>query len=171
MPNPGVQPPNPGLTPTFQMPRPLVPGSLIVFHYINWKNDPTPMVIVSRIIPGRMLKGINVHYLAFREVSRLLRIGGGNPSFSYYNIKGNRYISSAFRSYSWGGVDFGTMRVLDVSFLLQAMKMVTSFDPLQIRAIRSEIERQLAQQMNQPHAGPTLLPPGAENQSETPPQI
>lgn len=143
----------PALAPQLNLPKPITPGSLIIFHYMLWKNDPTPVVIVSRVIPGGVIKGVNLHYLSFPYVKRVL--GLSNPSFSYYNIKADQYISGAFRSYSWRGIDFSSIRVLDTQFLLQTMKMVTSFDPVQIRAMRQQIEMQLSQQVNQPQAGPS----------------
>lgn len=162
---PGPRPQQPSIQqPTPQMPQPVTQGGLIVFHYMMWKNDPTPVVIVSSVVPGVMIKGVNLHYLSFPYVKRVLGIGGGNPSFSYYNIKADRYLSGAFRSYSWSGIDFSSMRVLDTKFLLQTMRMVNSFDPLQIRAIRQQIESQLNQQVGQPQAGPSAPQPFGPSQ-------
>lgn len=162
---PGMPPglPQPGAVPQVQAPQPapqpVTKGSLVIFHYMLWKNDPTPVVIVSNYEPGTVLKGINLHYLSFPYVKRVLGLGGGNPSFSYYNIKADRYISGAFRSYNWRGIDFSGMRVIDAKFLLRMMNLSSSFDPLQLRAMRQQVEQQLAQQVNQPQAVPTAPQP------------
>lgn len=152
-------PNQPQMNPSMQLanaaPRPLGKGSLVVFHYMLWKNDPTPVVVVSSFQPGLMMKGVNLHYLSFPYVKRLLALGAGNPGFSYSNIKADRYITSAFRSYSWRGIDMTSIRVLDAEFLRRTMQMVSSFDPLQIRAIRQEIERQFAAPVDQQRAGPS----------------
>ncbi len=68
---------------------------------------------------------------------------GVGSTFSYYNIKADQYIVSAFRSYLIRGIMFEKSRIIDANFLLKMMSMVKSFDPLQIKAIRQEIERQL----------------------------
>ena len=127
-------------------------GSIIVFPYMYWKNDPAPCVMVSSI-DGTMVKGINLHYLTFAYVKRVLP--SANPGFSYYNIKADKYIVSAFRSYLVRGIVFDKLRMIDSRFLLQVMTMVRSFDPIQIKALRQEIERQLYTGYPQPMANPT----------------
>lgn len=127
-------------------------GSLILFHYQLWKNDPAPLVIVSSVTPGYVVKGVNLHYLTFNYINRIIASVG--PGFSYNNIRGDQYIMGAFRSYLWSGIDFKTMRSIDTGFLLKMMSSVRSFDPNQIRAMRMEIDRQISQQMQQPVAMP-----------------
>jgi hypothetical protein len=142
-------------TPTlYQGPNTIQKGSLIVFPYLYWKNDPMPCVLVSSV-NGYVLKGINLHYLTFTYIKKLLMPNVNNPSFSYYNIKSDPYITSAFRSYLVRGIAFEKSRVIDAKFLLQMMTLAKSFDPNQIRAIRQEIERQLSQGIAQPQATPT----------------
>lgn len=119
-------------------------GAIVIFPYSLWKNDATPCVMVSGATPY-MIKGINLHYLTFSYVKRLLAPNANNAAFSYYNIKADQYIVSAFRSYLVRGIMWERARVIDANFLLRMMAVVRSFDPLQIRAIRQEIERQLYQ--------------------------
>ncbi len=141
--------------PTNFQPSPQVTrGNLILFPYSFWKNDPTPCVLVSSV-NGYVLKGINLHYLTFQYVKRLL-IPGVGSTFSYYNIKADQYIVSAFRSYLIRGIMFEKSRIIAANFLLKMMSMVKSFDPLQIKAIRQEIERQLYEGYSQPQA--TTMP-------------
>ena len=139
-----------------QPPSVLSKGSLVFFHYNLWKNDPNPMVILSYYKPGIMIKGVNLHYLTFESIRRVLQIGSGNPNFAYDNIKGGQYIDlvNAFRSYSWRGIDFGSIKIMDGKFLVQMMQQVRSFDPSQIQAIRERIESQLNQTF-QPQASPS----------------
>ena len=93
-----------------------------------------------------------MHYMTFPIIRNLLRTGGNNSIFSYANIKGNKYITDAFRSYKWTAIR--QVRVMDVSFLLTVMGMVRSFDPSQIMAIRKMVQEQLRRETN-PAATPT----------------
>lgn len=130
-------------------------GGIIVFPYMFYKNDPTPCVLVSSV-NGTVLKGVNLHYLTFNYIKRLMP--NANSGFSYYNIKADKYIVSAFRSYLVRGIMFEKSKIIDSQFLFKMMTMVNSFDPIQIRAIRQEIERQLAVGYPQPQAAPTPAP-------------
>ena len=129
------------------------------------------MVIISKYNPGGVIKGVNLHYLTFQSIRQVLQIGSGNPNFSYYNIKGGgQYIDlvNAFRSYSWRGIDFGSLKIMDGKFLMQMMQRVRSFDPSQINAIRQHIEAQLNQTF-QPQAAPTgPMPLSAPTGTPTP---
>lgn len=144
-----------------QQPNVIQKGSIVIFPYQYWKNDPNPCVLISTA-NGQVIKGINLHYLTFNYVQKLLSTNAGNPSFSYYNIRADQYIVSAFRSYMVKGIIMNKARVIDSKFLLRMMSMVRSFDPLQIRAIRQEIERQLNTGYAQQQAMPT---PGISNPS------
>ena len=62
-------------------------GSLISFNYMFMKHDPYPMVIVTDIMYGRRIRGVNLNYLTFRDIKRMLDQFGENPAFSYKNIK------------------------------------------------------------------------------------
>lgn len=123
-------------------------GSLISFNYSFWAHDPYPMVIVSDIIPGNKIRGINLHYLTFNYVNSLLRTSSGNPAFSYSFIKNDTYITSAFRSYKWQGIK--NIRKLDSNFILSIMGMVRSFDINEIEAIRKSIQQQMNVLLNPP---------------------
>ncbi len=127
-------------------------GALVSFSYQWWKHDPYPLLILTDIFQGNMLRGINLHYLTFPYIRNLLKMGGNNPAFSYANIKGDKYITNAFRSYKWNAIR--QVRVMDVSFLLTIMGMVRSFDPSQIMAIRKIVQDQLRRETN-PAANPT----------------
>ena len=127
-------------------------GALVTFAYQRWIHDPYPLLIITDITPGNRIRGINLHYMTFPAIRGLLKIGGNNPMFSYANIKTDRYIINAFRSYKWNAIR--QVRVMDVEFLMTTMNMVRSFDPAQIMAIRKSVQEQLQQATN-PAAGPT----------------
>jgi hypothetical protein len=145
-----------------QYPQPRQPnaiqrGAIVIFPYQFYKNDATPCVIISSV-DGVYLKGINLHYLTFMKIKQLLQPNITNAAFSYSNIKYDPYITSAFRSYLVRGIMFEQSRVVDSAFLMRMMSMVNTFDPVQIQAIRSEIERQLNTGYAQPQAAQSAQP-------------
>lgn len=121
-------------------------GSLISFNYGLWIHDPYPLILVTDIMPGNKIRGLNLHYLTFPSIKQLLRTGGNNPNFSYQNVKANKYITSAFRSYKWQGIR--QVKMMDVNFLLTVMATVRSFDPNQVKAIRESVEAQIQRMVN-----------------------
>lgn len=128
-------------------------GALISFSYQWWKHDPFPLLILTDVFQGDRIRGINLHFLTFPYIRKILNTGGNNLGFSYANVKGDRYITqNAFRSYKWTAIK--QVRVMDVSFLLTVMGMVRSFDPSQIMAIRKVVQEQLRRETN-PAASPT----------------
>lgn len=132
-------------------------GSLITFNYAFWKNDPYPLVIVSKVLPGNMICGVNLHYLTFNYIKNMLQRYCNNPGFSYSTIKGDSYIVGAFRSYKWNGIR--QIRVLDCGFLLKVMTMVRSFNPADVELIRQQVQEQIQRQVN-PRANEINTPPG-----------
>ncbi len=127
-------------------------GSLISFNYSFWVHDPYPLIIVTDLLPNNRVRGVNLHYLSYVYIKTLLRgslqIGG----LSYGNIKSDKYITNAFRSYKWMGIR--QIKKLDCNFLLTVMATVRSFDPNQVRAIRESIQAQISREAN-PKAEPT----------------
>ena len=118
-------------------------GSLVMFQYAFWMHDPVPLVIVTDYLPGRRVRGVNLHYLTFTYISNLLtRV---STAFSYQSIKGDAYISSSFRTYKWAGIS--QVKIFNSKFVLQMMTVARTFDPYQIRAIRQSVEQQLQQQI------------------------
>lgn len=127
-------------------------GSLISFGYARWVHDPYPLVLVTDVLLNNRIRGVNLHYLTFPYIRNILRLGSNNPAFSYLNIKGDRYIVNAFRSYKWQGIR--QISMLDSAFLLTVMAAVRSFDPSQVKAIRRAVQEQIRRQVN-PVAAPT----------------
>jgi hypothetical protein len=121
-------------------------GVLMSFAYSFWRNDPYPVIIATKVTPGKRIKGINLHYLPFYKIKELLNGQCNNPSFSWQNVKGDTLFSDAFRSYKWGGIR--QVKVLDCQFLLTVMGMVRSFDPAEIEIIRRQVQEQIRQQVN-----------------------
>jgi hypothetical protein len=106
-------------------------GSLISFHYPrsfamipNIIHDPYPMVIITDIWP-KYIRGVNLHYLTFPYVKRLLMNFGGK-SFSYFNIRSDKYMANAFRMYVRMGVQ--QPKRLDTEWLMTVLASVRSFD-------------------------------------------
>lgn len=140
----------------------VVRGSLITFNYTFHKpgHDPSPMVLVTDIW-DRYVRGINLHYLTFPVIKRMIYPSPGvsvcdNPIFTYQYIKGNRYIQSAFRQYKRNGIQ--RLRKLDCAFIVNALGVSRSFDPNEIEAIRRSIREQIRRMVNEPAApGETIV--------------
>lgn len=124
-------------------------GSLISFNYMFMKHDPYPMVIVTDIQYGSRVRGVNLNYLTFRDITRMLHQFGENPSFSYTNLKYDRSLLAAiesFREYKWMGIR--QLRKLNSDFLLQTIEVARSYDPSQMNEMRKAVKEQLQQQVN-----------------------
>ena len=135
-------------------------GDLIRFNYTFWIHDPYPLVIVTDVSNGNMVRGVNLHYLTFPYIKTLLNLGCRNLSFSYRNISGDAYIVNAFRSYKWQGIR--QVKKLDCAFILNVMSLVRSFDPQQVKVIRQEIMRQIKREVNPPAKATVLTNQQAE---------
>lgn len=121
-------------------------GSLCVFNYQFYKHDPYPMQLVSSIYSDGKVAGLNLHYLTFRYVKFLIKQYCGSGSFSYQNIKGDRYIVNAFRTYKPNGMR--NIKMIDCQFLLSILGRIRSFNPNEIEAIRKEVQEQLGRATN-----------------------
>ncbi len=121
-------------------------GSLISFTYSNWKHDPTPLVIVTDLISGDRIRGLNLHYLTFNNIQRILQTYCDNAAFSYRDVMADSYVVGAFRHYKTQGIR--GPRKLDCEFILRVMKMVRSFDPSEVAKIEETVEQQLREQVN-----------------------
>lgn len=122
-------------------------GSLVSFNYVFWRNDSYPLVIVSdNALANGKLWGVNLHYLTFPYIKKLLSLSSNNPAFSYSSISGDGYMKKAFRSYKWKGVR--QLKVLDQRSLLSIMSMVRSYDPAEVQIIRRQVQEQISRQIN-----------------------
>ena len=138
--------------------KPVGRGSLVSFNYIFHKpgHDPNPVVLITDIWPN-YIRGINLNYLTFPTIKNLvfpspIQTVCDNPVFTYQYIKGNDYITSAFRQYKRNGVQ--RLRKLDCAFIVKALGLTRSFDPNEIEAIRRSVREQIRQLVNQ-RAAPT----------------
>lgn len=125
-------------------------GSLISFHYPhsfamipNVIHDPYPMLIITDIWP-KYIRGVNLHYLTFPYVKKLLLAYGGK-SFSYLNIRNDRYLANAFRMYVRVGVQ--QPKRLDTEWLMTVLSSVRSFDAGEIEQMRANIQKQIQQRL------------------------
>lgn len=142
-------------------------GSLITFSYIFHKpgHDPIPMVLVTDIW-DKYIRGINLHYLTFPVIKKLMFPSPGqsicdSPQFTYQYIKGNNYITSAFRQYKRNGIQ--SLKKLDCQMIINAMAISRSFDPNEIEAIRRAVREQI-QRITDVRAAPTgEIPLGVPN--------
>ena len=89
---------------------------------------------------------MNIHYLTFPYIRKLLEISAGNPAFSYKSISADGYLSGSYRSYKWNGIR--QVKILDYKFLLNVMTMVRTFDPAEVQIIRRQVQEQMRQQIN-----------------------
>jgi hypothetical protein len=122
-------------------------GSLISFTYPksyamvpNIIHDPYPMVILTDIFP-KYIRGVNLHYLTFPYVKKIIESFGGNQQFSYYHIKPDAYIANAFRMYVRAGVQ--RPKRLDSEWIKTLLESVRSFNPGEVEKIKSQIQRQI----------------------------
>lgn len=119
-------------------------GSLVVFNYIFHKNDPSPLVLITDNQP-QYIRGVNLHYLTFPVIKKLLYPGGSiceSSRVTYSYVSTDSFVVSAFRQYKKNGIQF--MKKLDCSTIVKAMSIARSFDPNEIEAIRNEIREQLS---------------------------
>lgn len=123
-------------------------GSLVSFNYPrsfavspNVIHDPRPMVIITDIWPQFYLRGVNLHYLTFPYVKRILEMWGGDTSFSYSHIRADRYLASAFRMYNMKGIR--QAKRLDSEWLKTVLQSVRTFDAGEIEKIRAKIQQQI----------------------------
>lgn len=127
-------------------------GSLVQFIYNFAKpgHDQTPLVVLTDVMPN-YFRGVNLHYLTFPAIKKILQRSGlnacNNQFFSYSNIKTDGYIKTAFRMYKRVGVR--RLKVMDCDFVLNALGAVRAIDPQEIEAIRSNIKEQLQKTVNQ----------------------
>ena len=138
-----------------QMVKAVNKGSLIVFNYIFHKpgHDPYPLVLLTDVnYPQKNpihIRGVNLHYLTFPTIKKLLQPNVNNLGFSYANIKEDSYISGAFRQYRRTGIR--QLKTLNTTFLLNVLASVRSFNPNEIEAIRKSVREQL-QRLTNPSA-------------------
>lgn len=150
-------------------------GSLITFNYLFHKpgHDTWPLVLVTDVnyqtktSPQSFVRGINLHYLTFPIIKKLLFPGPGqsvcdNGIVTYQYIKGDEYIKSAFRQYKRNGI--ASLKKLNCDFIVNALAISRSFDPNEIEAIRKSVREQLRRIVN-PTAGPSGEMPVGQNPS------
>jgi hypothetical protein len=128
-------------------PAQLSKGKLCLFQYLFFKHDAYPMVLVSSMYRDGRVAGLNMHYLTFRYVKFLIQNYCNKGMFSYNNIRGDRYIVNAFRTYKRNGVR--NVKIINCDFLLSILGQIRSFNPNEVEAIRKEVERQLGRITNQ----------------------
>lgn len=123
-------------------------GSLVRFNYIFHKpgHDANPDVIITDVSPI-YIRGLNIHYLTFPYIRRLIRANCNNPSFSYKLIKGDKYLVSAFRQYKVSGIRM--LKNMDCDFILNLLAGIRAVTPMEIGAIRKTIDEQLSKPVNQ----------------------
>ena len=105
----------------------------------NVIHDPYPMVIITDVWP-KYIRGVNLHYLTFPYVKKLLTTYGGK-NFSYFHIRSDKYMANAFRMYVRMGVQ--QPKRLDNEWLMDVLGSVRSFGPGEIEQIRMNIQKQI----------------------------
>ena len=123
-------------------------GSLVSFSYIFHKagHDPYPNVIVTDT-SSLYIRGLNIHYLTFPYIRRLLQGNCNNPNFGYGTIKNDKFLVSSFRQYKRSGIK--SLKVLDCNFILNLLGTVRAISPNEVEAIRNTINDQLNKMTNQ----------------------
>ena len=131
--------------PVYTTPQLTQKGNLVTFQYLNYKHDSNPLLLVSGIDPAGMIKGINLHYLTFPNIKRLIETYC-NRTFSYEMVKGDLIVKKSFRKYK--SVMIRNMRVVDCSFLLGIMGVARSYSPTEMEAMRLDVENQIREYLN-----------------------
>lgn len=120
-------------------------GSLVSFKYNFYKHDPSPLILVAKIDGEGTLHGINLHYLTFKFIKKLISLYCGK-SFAYSYIRNNYFIKNSYRSYKKQGRK--NVQVLDCEFLNKVLGSVKSFKPTELESIRKSIQQQLNEKTN-----------------------
>jgi hypothetical protein len=139
-----IRNPNSRISPNFGFKK----GNLITFNYSFWKNDPYPLIIISKDSTYGVgkLRGVNLHRLTFNSIRELIN-NCKNPNFSYLNnIKNRTNLEGAYRSYTWSGVR--QVKVLNHEFLLNIISTVRNFDPAEVAIIRKNVQEQIREKIN-----------------------
>lgn len=128
-------------------------GSLVSFSYPksyatipNVIHDPYPMVLITDVWKNAgYIRGVNLHYLTFPYIKKILNTHGGR-SFNYQaNIKADKYLANSFRMYVMQGIR--QPKRLDTEFLLNVLASVRSFAPGELERIRMNIQQQIQQRL------------------------
>jgi hypothetical protein len=126
-------------------------GSLIAFHYPrsygmppNIIHDPYPLVIVTDIWPVHV-RGVNLHYLTFPYIKNLLQNNCSNTNYSYFHVRGDRYIAQAFRMYYRVGMS--QIKIMDCDFLLNLLAGIKSWSESEIDAVKEQVRQQIRRQL------------------------
>lgn len=130
--------------------RNVVRGSLIAFSYPyslavkNYTiNDPYPLLVVTDIWPN-IVRGVNLHYLTFPYIKRILTNNKMVP-YSYMNVKPDKYVAGAFRMYYRQGMS--KIKIMDMDFLMRILGAVKSFSESEIETVKQQIRNQLKEHM------------------------
>lgn len=132
-------------------------GSLVSFNYSFHKpgHDAYPLVLVTDVnyqYKGNFyLRGINLHYLTFPIIKKLIFPAPGqtvaeNTNFTYQYIRGDQFVKASFRQYKKGGIQF--LKKMNTQLIVNALSISRSFDPNEIEAIRKSVRNQINQIMN-----------------------
>lgn len=122
-------------------------GTLIAFQYpMSYAkepysiHDPYPMVIVTDIWPT-FVRGVNLHYLTFPYIKRILQGHCENRGFSYAAVKPDTYIAGAFRMYHRMGMR--QVKRMDCSWLMDLLGAVRSFSESELQKLQEQIQAQI----------------------------
>jgi hypothetical protein len=135
------------LPPTQAFPR----GTIITFYYGQWKHNPYPTLIVTDSYAPRfgidgMLRGVNLNYLSFGEVKKILD-HCGNTSFSYGTLIRDGKLAGmrrAFRRYRWNQLNIPYIMRFDNDEIKEKAGIVEAYDPVSAMAMKEQIRQQLA---------------------------
>jgi hypothetical protein len=124
-------------------------GSLISFNYKFFKHDPNPTVILTKILPDYLV-GINIHYLTYNDIKRLLNPkevnACKNKGFGYPLVKNKAYIIKGFRVYKRKGIQ--NLKYLDCDKMIQMMGLKKVVNPKEAREINKQVEKQINRKTN-----------------------
>ena len=124
-------------------------GSIISFKYAFFKHDPNPTVIITKILPDYLV-GINIHYLTYNDIKKLLNPkevnACKNKSFGYPLVKNKAYIIKGFRVYKRKGIQ--NLKYLDCDKMIQMMGLKKTVNPKESKEINKQVEKQINRKTN-----------------------
>lgn len=130
-------------------------GSLVKFYYAGVPgksviHDHNPVVILYSMTGKNRdpscIRGVNIRYLTFPYIKHILSPNLNsnncdNPNISYNNIRGDKYITDAFRSYKRVGIK--RLRKLDCNFITNVLGGMRNFHPSEIEEMRNYVRQAL----------------------------
>lgn len=115
-------------------------GEIISFAYGRANRDDNPLVLVVDV-DATYLRGINLHYLPFAQVARIISGRAGNKT-SYADISGMAAVAASFRVYRRSAI--GKTKKIQWKRLVSKLREMPGMDPSARQNMSDTIEKYLS---------------------------